>query len=612
MMIKLLQINIPRLILIFWLSCSWNGFGQDLEAEAKKIKDQMKALKDAPKKMLEAGVSVNGSISNNTTFYQTNSLADGRLPFESILSANLNFDILGKIKMPVTFSFNSQNINFTNPFNNQFRFQQPFNRYQFKPTYKGLTLILGVGSMTFSPFTLNGHRFEGTGVQFKPQKLPFYVNFMLGNLKKSVRIDTSLKTGNNQPAYSRDGLGIQLGYKKKSSGLEFSFFKAQDDPISLPYKIDEFQTPQGNVVMSFKGNTMIKNKLSLMAEIAYSGITQDIRDAAEEPVSNQFSYFNLLHTNRSTTFKTSLKTAIAYKTKQMNLGFDYSRIDPNYRTLGSYYFLNDLEIFNTNVSTQLMQGKLMLMASVGRQRDNLEKTKTQSLSQWIGSSTINYAPTQDFLLNMAYSNSSSFTNLRTDLEYLTTVPSYAGLDTLGYRQINQNLMVNMMRNLKMRPDSLKRTLMVNALFQNSLNAQGGLVQNATIVSTNTQYTVVNAPKNLTYSLGFSLNRNDILLNQEWLLGPSATASRSFFNKKLKTNVGLTFLKTFKSNNANSGIFNARFSTAYSMGKHTLNSQVMYMYQNITPIRKSDKDLWNMTATLSYQYAISYKKSFLKK
>lgn len=30
----------------------------------------------------------------------------------------------------------------------QYRFQQPFNRYQFKPTYKGLTLILGVGRMT--------------------------------------------------------------------------------------------------------------------------------------------------------------------------------------------------------------------------------------------------------------------------------------------------------------------------------------------------------------------------------------------------------------------------------------------------------------------------------
>ena len=131
-------------------------------------------------------------------------------------------------------------------------------------------------------------------------------------------------------------------------------------------------------------------------------------------------------------------------------------------------------------------------------------------------------------------------------------------------------------------------------------------------STNTQYTVANAPKNLTYSIGFSLNRNDILLNQEWLFGPSATASRSFFSKKLKTNVGFTFLKTFKSNHTNSGIFNARFSCAYSMGKHTLNSNVMYMYQNITPLRKSDKDLWNMTATLSYQYAISYKKSFLKK
>lgn len=598
--------------MVFCLTITENSNAQDLEGEAKKLKDQAKALKDAPKKMLEAGISVNGTISNNTTFYQTNSLADGRLPFESVLSGTLNFDILGKIKMPFNFSFNSQNINFSHPFNNQYRFQQPFNRYQFKPTYKGLTLILGVGTMTFSPFTLNGHRFEGVGVQFKPKKLPFFVNFMLGNLQKSVRIDTSLKTGNNRPAYSREGLGVQMGFKKKSSGLELSFFKAQDDVLSLPYKIDSITSPKSNVVMSFKGNTLIKDKISLMAEIAYSGITQDNRDALEEPISNKFSFLGLLHTNRSTVYKKALKTALAYKAKQMNVGLEYSRIDPEYSTFGSYYFLNDQESFTANLSTQLMQNKLMIMTKVGRQRDNLENQKTQTLSQWIGNSSITYVPSEEMNINLTYSNFSSFTNLRTELEYLTQVPVYANLDTLNYRQINQNFMANMMKTLKGSTKEIKKTLMVNAMFQNSLNVQSGFVQNATIFNTNTMYSFTNAPKDFNYSLGFNLSRNDLLLNKEWLLGPSVNMSRSFFDKKLKTNLGINYLKTFKSNNANSAIFNARLSSAYSLDKHSLNASLTYMYQNVTPIRKSDKDLWNMMATLSYQYSLSYKKSFLKK
>jgi len=611
-MIKILKLYLIWVLLGFCLCITHIGNAQDLEAEAKKLKDQVNALKDAPKKMLEAGISVNGTISNNTTFYQTNSLADGRLPFESILSGTLNFDILGKIKMPFNFSLNSQNVNFTHPFNNQYRFQQPFNRYVFKPTYKGLTLILGVGSMTFSPFTLNGHRFEGVGLQFKPKKLPFFVNFMLGNLQKSVRIDTSLKTGNNQPAYSRDGLGLQLGYKKKKSRMEISFFKAQDDVLSLPYKIDSITSPKSNVVMSFKGNTLIKDKLSLMAEIAYSGITQDNRDALEEPPSDRFSFLGLLHTNRSTVFRKALKTAIGYKAKQMNLGLEYSRIDPEYSTFGSYYFLNDQESFTANLSTQLMQNKLMIMTKVGRQRDNLENQKTQTLSQWIANSSITYVPSEDMNINLTYSNFSSFTNLRTQLEYLTQVPVYANLDTLNYRQINQNFMANMIKTLKGSTKEIKKTLMVNAMFQNSLNVQSGFVQNATIFNTNTMYSFSNAPKDFSYSLGFNLSRNDLLLNQEWLLGPSVNMSRSFLNKKLKTNFGVNFLKTFKSNDANSGIFNARLSSAYSLDKHSLNASLMYMYQNITPIRKSDKDLWNMMATLSYQYSLSYKQRFIKK
>ena len=610
----LLQIitTFKQTLLCFFLCVPLHGIGQDLEAEAKGLKDKVKGLKDAPKKMLEAGISVNGSIASNTTFYQSNALVNARLPFESILSGNLNFDLFGKIKMPFTFSFNSQNINFTHPFNNQYRFQQPFNRYQFKPTYKGLTLILGVGSMTFSPFTLNGRRFEGVGIQFKPKKLPFFLNIMLGNLQKSVRIDTTLKTGNNTPAYGRNGFGVQLGFKKKQSGVDLILFKAADDPLSLPYNLDSLTTPQANVVMSFKGNTLLKDKLSLMAEFAYSGITQDNRNSLQEPLSDKFSFFKLLPTNRSTFYKKAFKTAIAYKAKTMNLGLEYSRIDPKYQTLGAYYFVNDQENITANVGAQLMNGKLMIASQLGRQRNNLENTESQNRSQWVGNMTLNYVPSENLVLNATYSNFSSFTNLRTDLEYLTTLPVYAGLDTLNYRQINQNLMLNMMKVLAGSTKEIKKTLLINGMFQNSLNAQGGFVQNATIFNANTQYTHANQPRDQTYGLGFTLTRNDIVLNREWLVGPSLSFAQSFLKKKLKTNLGLNFLKTFKTNNANNAIFNARISGTYALEKHSISTNLMFMYQNVTPLRSTDRDLWNMLATLSYQYSLSYKKSFLKK
>lgn len=145
----------------------------------------------------------------------------------------MNFDFFGKIKMPFNFSINNQNINFTHPFDQKYRFQQPFNRFQLKPSYKGLTLLFGVNSMTFSPLTLSGHRFEGFGVQFKPKSLPFFVNFMTGKLQKAVRRDSSLNTVNNRPTYQRNGVGFQLGFKKKQQNIELIFFHAKD--IFFPF-----------------------------------------------------------------------------------------------------------------------------------------------------------------------------------------------------------------------------------------------------------------------------------------------------------------------------------------------------------------------------------------
>lgn len=112
-------------ILIF--SLQQPAVSQDLQAEAQKLKN----LTKLPSQVLQEGIKVSGGVNTLSTFYTTNAVeSTGRLPFESILSGNINFDFYGKIKMPFTFTLNSQNINFKSPFDERLRFQNPFNRFQ--------------------------------------------------------------------------------------------------------------------------------------------------------------------------------------------------------------------------------------------------------------------------------------------------------------------------------------------------------------------------------------------------------------------------------------------------------------------------------------------------
>lgn len=580
--------------------------GQDLEAEAKKLRE----LGGMPSKIWQEGIKISGGLSSNTTFYQNNILDEnGRLPFESILSGNMTFDFFGKVKMPFTFTLNSQNVSFKSPFDERLRFQQPFNRYQFKPTYKSLTVLVGVSSMTFSPYTLNGHRFEGIGVLFKPKKKPYYASFMKGVFQKNVLIDTSGQTRNNRPAYTRNAWGGQVGYKSKLYTGEISFLRSLDALNSLPYTIDAFALPQANVVLGLKGKATLFKKWNVLVDIAYSGLTKDIRNANNEPLSNNFDFGGLLLVNRSTVLRKALKTGIQYDGKGFKVGLDYSRVDPDYTTHGAYFFVNDLENIATNVSGQALERKLSYNLSLGRQHNNLDNNSAnlQTLWQWVGSAGLSYAPSEKLMASINYSTFQSYTNLRSDLEYLTSIGPYAGLDTLNYRQINQNLQIMLLGQL---PNSTKehtKMLSINGLYQGSSNQQGGLQQNIDIASLNAQYSNTLTANQRSYAFGITLTRNDLVVSQEWLMGPSFNYTYSFLNKLLKAQGILTYLKNLKGNNQSSDLFNTRISLGYTPNKqHNLSLGVLGMYRNILSAQTAGSTYWDMTVTFGYQYSFQGK------
>jgi hypothetical protein len=84
--------------------------------------------------------------------------------------------------------------------------------------------------MEFSPYTLSGHNFYGTGMEINPGK--FRLSMMKGRLKRATAEDLQ-QLQNLDPSFARKGWGIKAGYESQNSHFALMVFHGVDDPNSL-------------------------------------------------------------------------------------------------------------------------------------------------------------------------------------------------------------------------------------------------------------------------------------------------------------------------------------------------------------------------------------------
>ncbi|WP_435357994.1 hypothetical protein [Emticicia sp. SJ17W-69] len=560
------------------------------------------------KNLFDRGIKVSGGVTANQTYYNAWGIADRQVPINFLYSGNLTLDILGKIKMPVLFSFSNQNITFTHPFNSNYRFAQPFNRLVLKPTYKSFTLHIGTCALNFSPYTLAAHRYDGIGLEYKPKKGAFYGSFMLGNLKKATRIDTTFTIRNAQPSFKRLGVGIMLGIRKKQDAAELIIFTAKDQLNSLPYSLDAQSIfPQANVASSLKLKKSFGNKIIFQSEIAISGMTTDTR-ANEGSRRHTFfnSYAGLLKINSSTTYSKALRLGFDYKGKGFTSGLEYNRVDPEYRTLGAYYFCNNLENITTKISTQLQKGKISINGNLGLQRDNLDKKRLQTLSRFVGMANIALQPSEKLTLNFSYSNFLSYSNLRSSFEYLTQITPYDALDTLNFRQINQNITAMMNFTLPSTSQDISKNLAVNLIYQNGNDQQGSLNSDSKLynISANYGHNIKSQKLNLAGALNLSKNEVQGLNDLMW--GPSLTITKGFANE-LTTMLGLMYSNSLSQKKVTNNILSGRLGLNYAIKKkHQLTLNVIYLDKQSLAIERRQPSFSELTITLGYAYRFAVK------
>lgn len=501
-------------------------------------------------------VKVGGGLNYSSVFYNADGIPNRRQPFTWFLNGNLNVSILD-FSLPFTFNYS----------NNQVAYTQPFNIQSFNPTYKWIKGYAGITSMNFSQYTLAGHVFAGGGIELNPRNFKFAA--MYGRLKKAVEYD-SLSVSENTMSYMRMGWGASGAFEKNGHGIKLIYFSAKDNAASLQFvPINTQITPMENTVISVLGKTTIYKTIRMETEYALSGLTRNTSSPTDlnSPPKNKLPL--IFNPNSTSQFFTAFKSSIGYSVKTFAVNLNYERIDPDYKTLGGYYFNNDIENITLAPSVGLFKGKLNISLNTGLQRNNLDNSKLNTTKRWVGSFNAGFNPTKKWNINASFSNFSSFTKQRPQED-----PFYKNtLDTLNFYQLSQNSMLSIGHHFG--KSKVKQSIMLMTNYMVTGQNQGAISDPSLFGTTadiklpskvlngNIAHTISFVKSKTTLSIAVNGNYSEMMSTYNFYFGPNLNISRAFWSNTLRFSAGTTYNQVLSKNIKVNEVFNHRLSLNYS-------------------------------------------------
>lgn len=537
-------------------------------------------------------ISIQGSLTFSSAFYQANGIGNRRQPFNWYLTGAPVISVYG-ITMPFSLVVSEQ----------ERRFSQPFNQYGVSPYYKWITLHAGYRNIRFSEFTLNGANFLGGGVELNPGK--FRLGFIYGRFNRAVQEDTlhaDPRIGYVRPVYKRMGYAAKLGYGTAARYVDLLLFKAKDDENSIaPVSAESEVTPEDNIALGLKSHLgLLRNRLNFDLDAGISFLTRDTRDgslidSANNPVLRYVGRY--IDINPTSGFFTAVNTSLGYHAGFGSLRGTYRRVDPGYRSLGAYYFQNDVEQFTIDPSLNVWQRKVSVNLSFGGGRDNLNNKRYATTVRKIYSANVNIAATDALNINLDYANFGVSQNRGVGDLFN---------DTTAIRVINGNIGGA----VSYRPpttETLSQQFTFSTYYQNTndLNRYTEQYSKANSLISALGYNLSLPDKKLNSSLSLSYNKTDVSVGSVVNISPGITVSKLFLDDKLRTTLSenLQFRKT---NGQGDGFTStAALSLSYTYQRHTVSLNGGYL----TNRYKSTYDGANFTNFSETRMNLSYSVSF---
>ena len=517
-------------------------------------------------------LKLNGNFSANSSWNMGDG-AMGRDPWAYYLNGSLNLNILGLIDMPFSFSLTNSGSSYKLP-------SSP-NRLSISPSYKWATAHIGDVSMVFSPYTLNGHIFTGAGIELTPGDWEF--SAMYGRLLKTVEYDTLQPS--ILPTYRRMAYGVKAGKKAEKYEISVNMLNAWDNVSSLSIRPDSLgimpmKNLSGSLAFMFKPVSYI----SITGEYGLSLLTQDKR------ASNTTSRYN------------AFKAQVNLVGENNHIGIGYERIDPGYKTLGAYYFVNDLENITINASQTFWQKKMALNISIGYEHDDLAKNKANASSRIVSSINLTTQFSERVNSNISYSNFQSYTNVRSNFELINQENPLDLLDTLNFVQLSQNANLNLSI-ITMKSERRQDNLNLNFSYQDAASKQGGIYQLGSVsemINGAAVYSLNFLQSGLILNGALNMNNSRIQNANAFTWGPTAECGFKLFKKKVNMRTSVSYntglLKGVKQNE----VFLYRLNSAYTFLKKQ-NITGAYSFQRRSAINRPPVNFSLLTIGYSYSF-----------
>ena len=517
-------------------------------------------------------LKISGSISARATLFSSQP-SEARQNFTYQLTGSANLSLYELLNIPLSFNLNNYGANFSYP-------SLP-NRLSLHPSYKWAKAHIGDVSMSFGPYTLNGHQFTGLGVELSPGR--WQVSAMAGRLLKRVDADPNIPS--LQVGYERWGYGIKTRYEGSTFALGGTVFAARDRDGRISFDIDALGIyPKGNIALGIEGSLSLIKDLKLSLEYGLSRMQQDLR-------STEVSYYH------------ALRADVSYSFLGNTLGVGYERIDPGYATLGAYYFNNDYENLTLNYSRSFFDSKLSLALSGGLQRDDLMGQKQEHNKRFVGSAQVGFTPSEALSASVSLSSFQSYRNLKSSFDYINARTPYDNLDTLQFTQLSHSLDADISWHLK-QSEAQTQTLSANLSYQEAADRQGRYIQPGQLtrfMNLGMSYSLDLSALDLTLTGGFNVSNNYADRKAVLTLGPSLSLAKRLLKKQLSTGLSLSYNETQEAGHRLAQVYNLRATAGYRFwGKHGLNASVAYQERKLRHAVSSPRS--SFTSELSYSYS----------
>ncbi len=505
---------------------------------------------------------INGTINAKLQFYDSDKANPGRKPFMWYFQGSPVVTIYG-IVLPFSFRLSEQ----------QRDFRQPFNQFGVSPYYKWAKLHIGYQSLNWSTYALAGHSISGAGIELTPGK--FHFGLITGRLLKPVKyIDNPGNITMQTPAYRRNGTAFTFGYGTPTNNINVVILKAKDDSTSVGDIPLQYQvTPDENLVVSLISKQVIAKKFIFDLEIAQSLYTKNLGTALSDSAGGFMgkAFSSLMKSHISTTSNNAFQTSFGYQSDIIKMMIKYQRIEPDFKSMGAYYFLTDISNLTIEPTLKIMKKKLTLGGSFGTQSDNLNHEKNLRTRRTITSARISFIPVAQYNLNATYSNYG-----------LAQESGLLSIDTLRSSEVAQaTSQFGLTQSLNLTGEKMLHNLMVNFNAQ-KLNDKNKISAQFTEFSTNiltAGYFMNYMPLNINSSLSYMYTR----FKQDTLLtvvnGPSFGVGKSFLKNKLNAGLNYSIMDNKVQEIRYSRIKTLAFQLSYKPSKNHRLSLNFYHHEN---------------------------------